>query len=89
MPPLFPLLFALLFLVGAGAGALFRTKPLAGAVMPASLATGALFLTDWDFTIDTGAIAEFFLPAFLFAVSGGLCGLFAGRKAQALLQRGQ
>lgn len=89
MPPLFPLLFVLLFLVGAGAGALFLARPFTGAIIPASLATGTLFLTDWDFTIDTRAVDEFFLPAFLFAVSGGLCGLYAGRKAQALLQRGR
>ena len=87
MPPLFPLLFILLFLVGAGAGAAFRARPLAGAIIPASLATGALLLTDWDFTIDARAITEFFLPAFLFALSGALCGLFAGRKANALLHR--
>ena len=89
MPPLFPLLFVLLFLVGASGGGLFRARPLTGAIIPASLATGALFLTDWDFTVDTGAIAEFFLPAFLFALSGALCGLFAGRKARALLYRGR
>jgi hypothetical protein len=65
MPPLFLLLFVVLFLIGMLAGAIFQLKPLMGSVVPAFIVTGALFLTDWDFTIDARAIFEFFFPAFL------------------------
>ena len=87
MPPLFPLLFVILFLIGMVAGAIFQSTLLMGSVIPAFIATGALFLTDWDFTIDARAISEFFFYAFLLALSGALCGLFTGRKTHQFLHR--
>ena len=80
MPPLFPLLFVSVFIVGAIAAALSRFGLVATAFAPAALVTGALFFTDWDFTVDVRAVLQFFLPAFLFALTGGLIGSCAGRK---------
>jgi hypothetical protein len=86
MPPLFPLLFALLLPVGAMTGAFLRCGPLMGAALPAAIANGALILTEWDFTVDAGAILEVFLPAFLFALTGALCGWFAAHRVKNLLR---
>lgn len=81
MPPLFPLLFAVVLSIGLGAGFWTKWPILAIALAPSVLLTAALFLTDWDFTVDLGAVLEFFLPAFLCAFTGGLAGSFLGRRA--------
>jgi hypothetical protein len=79
VPPLFPLLFAVVFVIGLGAGFCTKWRILTIALAPSVLLTAALFLTDWDFTVDLGAVLEFFLPAFLCAFTGGLAGSLLGR----------
>ena len=50
--PLFPLLFFVVLAIGLGAGICTKWPILAIALAPSVLITAALFLTDWDFTVD-------------------------------------
>lgn len=80
MPPLYPLLLLIGLLIGLPLAAFSKLGWLITAFTPAALLTGALLLTDWDFTVDLRALLYYFLPAFLFALAGALCGSFLGRK---------